>query len=36
MVTGVFLEFRRKVMVTPAGMSTVVKLKTPLSGTWTS
>ena len=31
-VTGVLRELRLKVMVTPAGMLTVVKLKTPLSG----
>ena len=34
-VTGVLRELRLKVMVTPAGMLTVVKLKTPLSGSWT-
>jgi hypothetical protein len=33
MVSGLLFVPRLKVIVTPAGMLTVVKLKTPLSGT---
>jgi hypothetical protein len=33
-VTGVFFEFRAKVIATPNGILIVVKLNTPLSGTW--
>src|SRR5215213_670383 len=34
-VSGLLVELRVKVIVTPVGMLTVVKLKTPLSGTAT-
>jgi hypothetical protein len=35
-VTGVLVAFRMKVIVTPAGILTVVKLNMPLGGSWTA
>jgi hypothetical protein len=34
MVNGVLLALGAKVIITPFGILTVVKLKTPLAGTW--